>query len=145
MRRFITIFALAAVAGGCSASRIGDGAATSITDPCALLTLTEASAALGQSGELMEYRSASRCRFAGSGQELSLETGSAAAFRALARKAGAVPLSGIGQKALWLHDADGTYLYILKGGNVVTMGLPQTMSTMPPAVAKAAELVAGRM
>jgi hypothetical protein len=52
------------------------------------------------------------------------------------------PVSGIGDQALWSHSDFGTGLDILKGGRLVQMGLPRTMTTITPEVEKAATLIA---
>jgi hypothetical protein len=55
------------------------------------------------------------------------------------------PVSGIGDQALWSHSEIGSGLDILKGGRLVQVGLPRTMTTMTPGVERAARLIASRM
>lgn len=122
----------------------------SISDPCKLLTLAEASAAMGKPlvrNDVQHYGPVTRCRFfdAGGDEPIWLDVADAATFDGLTHMPGMKPVSGIGDQALWQHDELTTFVHILKGGNMVSMGLPRTLSTMTPAVTKAARLVASRM
>lgn len=122
------------------------GSASSISNPCKLLTQAEVSAALGMkfgAGQLT-HPGLPRCRFlTASDDEVFIDVVDPAMFDAYAH--GATPLSGIGDKALWAHDRFSSDIHIVKGGNMVTLGLPRTISQMTPALAKLAKLVAARM
>lgn len=120
-----------------------------ISDPCKLLSQAEASAALGEklgAGKLQHFGPVSRCQFfAGVNEDLFLDSADPATFDALAHGSDAKPVSGIGDKALWQHNEYATFLHILKGGNMISMGLPRTMSNLTPGVENAGKLVASRM
>lgn len=128
-----------------------------ITHPCKLLTRTEASAAIGAElapGEENTSGIVTRCAFSNRERQSQLwldvqnataPVSDASLFDALSHEPDAKLLSGIGDKALWSHSRISTFLYILKGGNMVAMGLPRTMATLTPSVEQAGKLVASRM
>lgn len=124
-------------------------ASHTISDPCKLLSQSEASAALGEkldAGKLKHFGPDTRCQFfAGENEDLFLDVADPSMFEALAHGSDAKPVSGIGDKALWQHNEYATFLHILKGGNLVSMGLPRTMSNMTPGVENAGKLIASRM
>lgn len=151
-----------AIATGCSGSAgkaaVPSGAAASaaqppsrpIADPCRLLTLAEASAAIGETlvrNDVQHYGPVTRCRYfnAAADEPIWLDVADAATFGGLAHLPGIRPVSGIGDQALWQHDELSTFVHILKGGNMVSMGLPRTLASMTPAVRQAAKRVASRM
>lgn len=122
----------------------------SISDPCRLLTLAEASAAVGETlerNDVQHYGPVTRCRYfnAGGDEPIWLDVEDADTFEGLAHLPDVKPVSGLGDRALWQHNELATFVHILKGGNTASMGLPRTLSTMTPAVNKAAQLVARRM
>lgn len=124
--------------------------ATPISNPCKLLTPAEASAAVGQTlvrSDVQRYGPVTRCRFfnASGDEPFWLDAADAATFEGLEHLPDAKPVAGIGDRALWQHDEISTFLHILKGGNMISMGLPRTLATLTPAVQKAAKLVADRM
>lgn len=163
--RYVKLFALLtslALTASCSgspgntATTLGPQAAAaqrpspSISDPCKLLTLAEASAAIGKSlvrNDVQHYGPVTRCRFfdAGGDEPIWLDVADAATFDGLAHMPGMKAVNGIGDQALWQHDELSTFVHILKGSNMVSMGLPRTFATMTPAVTKAAQLVASRI
>lgn len=129
-----------------------------IADPCKLLTQAEASEVLGANldpGVLKRFGVITRCTFYNkhvSGQELFLDVHNetapetdSALFDGYTHMPGIKPVSGIGDQALWSHDELSTRLAILKGGRMVEVGLPRTISAMTPAIEKAAKLIASRM
>ncbi len=121
-----------------------------IADPCALLTRAEASAAVGQTlvrNDVQHYGPVTRCRFfnAQGDEPIWLDVQDAGIFDGLTHLPDVKPVSGIGDQALWQHNELATFVHIQKGGNMVSMGLPRTLSTMTPAVTKAAKLVTSRM
>ncbi|WHZ18285.1 MAG: hypothetical protein OJF55_000434 [Rhodanobacteraceae bacterium] len=117
-----------------------------IANPCKLLTQAEISVALGMkfgAGELT-HPGLPRCRFLTASQdEVFIDVVDPGMFDAYAH--GATPMAGIGDKALWAHDRFSSDVYIVKGGNMVTLGLPRSVSRMTPALANLAKLVASRM
>lgn len=117
-----------------------------IANPCKLLTQAEVSAALSLkfgAGQLT-HPGLPRCRFlTASQEEVFVDAVDPGMFDAYAH--GATPLAGIGDKALWAHDRFSSDIYIVKGGNMVTLGLPRTITKMTPALEKLAKLVAARM
>ena len=119
-----------------------------IKNPCKLLTHAEVSAALGKSfssGKLTNTGAGPRCRFfTASQEEVFIDVVDPALFDACAHSADAV-LTGIRYKVLWQHTPYQSYLYILKDGNLVAVGLPRRLTAPTPAVEKLAALVAGRM
>lgn len=126
---------------------VADGAPVHpIANPCKLLTQAEVSAAMGmkfRAGELT-HPGLPRCRFlTASSDEVFIDVVDPSMFDAYAH--GATPLPGIGDKALWAHDQFSSDIYIVKGGNMVTLGLPRNITRMTPALAKLARLVATRM
>lgn len=135
-----TVLALTCAPENASAARI--------SNPCKLLTHTELSAALGtkfRAGQLTNTFAGPRCRFfASSGKEVFIDVVDPALFDAYAHAADAA-LPGIGDKTLWEHTSYQSYLYILKGGNLVTVGLPRSLTAPTPAVEKLAQLIASRM
>jgi len=116
--------------------------------PCRLLTQAEISAALGTrfgAGQLTNTGAGPRCRFFTASQhEVFIDVVDPALFDAYAHSADAV-LTGIGYKVLWQHTSYQSYLYILKDGNLVTVGLPRSLSVPTPAVRRLAKLIASRM
>ena len=125
-------------------------AAAPISNPCKLLAPAEASAAIGRTlvrSDVQHYGPITRCRFfdAAGDEPIWLDAADAATFEGLEHLPGAKPVVGIGDRALWQHDELSTFLHILKGGNMVSMGLPRNLATPTPGVQKAAKLVAGRM
>lgn len=125
-------------------------AAAPIANPCKLLTPAEASAAIGRTlvrSDVQHYGPITRCRFfdAAGDEPLWLDAADAATFEGLEHLPGVQPVVGIGDRALWQHDELATFLHILKGGDMISMGLPRTLATLTPGVQKAAKLVAGRM
>ena len=128
-----------------------------ITDPCKLLTQEEASAAIGEKlgpPELKDMGVVMRCAFRiqSTGHELFLDVQKPTAtvadpvlFDSLSHGPDSKPVSGMGEGATWSHSEYATFLYILKGGNMVAIGLPRTTATMTPEVEKAGKLVASRM
>ena len=164
--KFVFVFVISsALMAGCSGSSGNTSAAPSaaqpspstaqrsslsISDPCRLLTLAEASAAVGETlvrNDVQHYGPVTRCRFfnGGGDEPIWLDVEDADTFDGLTHLPDVKPVSGIGDRALWQHNELATFVHILKGGNMVSMGLPRTLSTMTPAVNKAAQLVAGRM
>lgn len=139
----------ASAAGQATASATARPSAP-IENPCRLLTRAEASAAIGQTlvrKDVQHYGPVTRCRFfnAAGDEPIWLDAADAGTFEGLTHMPDMRPVSGIGDQALWQHDELSTFVYILKGGNMVSMGLPRTLATMTPAVTKAAKLVASRM
>ena len=125
-------------------------AAAPIVNPCKLLTPAEASAAIGQTlvrSDVQHYGPITRCRFfnAAGDEPFWLDAADAATFEGLEHLPDAKPIAGIGERALWQHDQLSTFLHILKGGNMISMGLPRTLATLTPGVQKAEKLLAGRM
>ena len=122
--------------------------AARIANPCRLLTQAEISAALGTrfgAGQLTNTGAGPRCRFFTASQhEVFIDVVDPALFDAYAHSADAV-LTGIGYKVLWQHTSYQSYLYILKDGNLVTVGLPRSLSVPTPAVRRLAKLIASRM
>jgi hypothetical protein len=129
-----------------------------IADPCKLLTQNEASEAISTRlgpGEMKTFRGVTRCAFFNTQnreEELWLDVQNETAvvtdvvlFDSLSHGPDVKPVSGIGDRALWAHSQIGTFLYILKGGNMLAIGLPRTMAAMTPAVEKAGKLMASRM
>lgn len=149
MRRLPWVLLIAALAGaGCSGA--AHAAPAPISNPCRLLTIAEASVALGEPlvrSDVQHFGPIIRCRFfdASGDEPLWLDAADAATFEGLAHLPDVEPVSGIGDRALWQHNELATFLYILKGGNMVSIGLPRTLSSLTPAVRKAAELIAERM
>lgn len=131
-----------------AAAAAARGSAAPITNPCKLLTQTEVSTALGArfgAGQLTNTGAGLRCRFlTASGEEVFIDVVDPALFDAYAHAADAT-LTGIGDKALWEHSEYGSYLYILKSGNLVTLGLPRTVARLTPALVKTGKLIAKRM
>jgi len=124
-------------------------AAAPIADPCRLLTQAEASDVLGAPagpGQRKQFdKLTTRCSFStASNDELFLDVSNPGLFDAAVHM-GAVPVAGIGDRALWQHDQYSSLLMIEKGGNVINMGLPHTIASPTPAVVKAGKLIAGRM
>jgi hypothetical protein len=127
-----------------------------IADPCKLLTQAEASEAVGTrvgAGELRHFGSIDRCSFPDAAKDqklwLDVQTASAtvpdsALFDSFTHGPDVKMVSGIGDQAIWNASQIGTFLYILKGGNMVAMGLGK-MPTMTPSVEKAAKVIASRM
>lgn len=146
--RSILFAGIAAVASFACPAIANAASAHPIADPCKLLTQAEVSAALGmkfRAGELT-HPGLPRCRFLTASQdEVFIDVVDPSMFDAYAHAPGTTPLPGIGDKALWAHDQFSSDIYIVKGGNMVTIGLPRTVSKMTPAVANVAELVASRM
>jgi hypothetical protein len=159
--RFLVVFALIPLAAACGGSQTAAAAggqtdapvaaqspSARITNPCKLLTQTEISAALGTkfaAGQLTNTGAGPRCRFfTASQEEVFIDAVDPSLFDAYAHSADAM-LPGIGDKALWQHTSYQSYLYILKDGNLVTVGLPRRLTVPTPAVEKLAKLVAGRM
>lgn len=157
----ILLTATLAAATGCSRSpgktsaAPGDQAAATahsapISDPCKLLTQAEASAAIGQTlvrHDVQHYGPITRCRFfnAAGDEPLWLDAADGSVFDGLAHLPDVKSVSGIGDRALWQHNELATFVHILKGGNMVSMGLPRAVSDMTPEVEQAAILVARRM
>src|SRR5579875_884241 len=158
-----SVFAAVALMAGCSQHQgsvpaTGEVAASAtptaaaavpIADPCSLLTLAEASAAMGEAvgpGQRKQFgKLTTRCSFStASNDELFLDVSNPGLFDAAVHM-GAVPVAGIGDRALWQHDQYSSLLMIEKGGNVINMGLPHTIASPTPAVVKAGKLIAGRM
>lgn len=140
----------AAPPGAPGSSSAAHGSSHPITDPCKLLTLAEASATVGKAlvrNDVQRFGPITRCRFfdAAGDEPIWLDVADAATFDALTHLPGMKPVSGIGNQALWQHDELSTFVHILKGGNMVSMGLPRTVSTLTPGIMKAAKLVARRM
>lgn len=139
----------APAAGGTQASG-AQRQSVPISDPCKLLTRAEASAAVGKTlvrNDVQKFGPVTRCRFfdAGGNEPTWLDVEDAATFDGLTHMPDVTPVSGVGDQALWQHNELATFVHILKGSNTVSMGLPRTVSTMTPAVEKAAKLVASRM
>lgn len=139
----------AAAAPGAAGSS-AQGSSHPISDPCKLLTRAEASSVVGKAlvrTDVQHFGPITRCRFfdASGDEPIWLDVADAATFDALTHMPGMRPVSGIGDQALWQHDELSTFVHILKGGNMVSMGLPRTVSTLTPAIMKAAKQVAGRM
>lgn len=129
-----------------------------IGDPCKLLTQAEASDAINTRlgpGEIKTFRGITRCAFFNSGNReeeiwLDVQNDSAVVddrtlFDSLSHGPDVKLVAGIGDQALWSHSQIGTFLYILKAGNMVAIGLPRTMAAMTPAVEKSGKLIASRM
>lgn len=140
----------AAAPGATGRSSAAPGSSHPIADPCRLLTRAEASAAVGKAlvrNDVQHFGPVTRCRFfdASGDEPIWLDVADASTFDALTHMPGMTPVSGIGDQALWQHDELSTFVHILKGGNMVSMGLPRTVSTLTPAIMKAAKQVAGRM
>lgn len=157
----LALLALAAFACGCSKSNSAESgpatapsapaaraASAKIANPCKLLTQAEASAAIGAKvgpGQLTNTGMTMRCRFFTPSQdELFLDASGTDLFDTYAHT-GAVPVSGMGDKALWAHSEIGSWLYIVKGSNMITLGVPRTISSMTPAIQQAGKLIASRM
>lgn len=175
MKFFQTITVLALLAAVCACSGTKNSAAgpssaaepssanapaaqtARIADPCKLLTQVEASEAIGAKlgpGELRRMGIITRCTYYNRATDQKLwldvhnETASepdAVLFDSYTHMPNVKPVSGIGDQALWSHTDLGSDLDILKGGRLVLMGLPPTITTITPAVEKAATLIAGRM
>jgi len=139
-----------------------------ITDPCKLLTQVEASEAAGRKlnpGELERFGGITRCTFPdptdSEGQiflDVHGETApvaDAALFDSYLHAPNGKPVSGIGDQAVWSHSEmpspsgrsvmKFTSLDILKGGRLVEVRLPGSMTTITAGVEKAGKLIAGRM
>lgn len=127
-----------------------------IPDPCKLLTAAEASELLGAKlspGEIKRMGVVTRCAFRGTAdQEVFLDVhnetapeSDASIFDGMTHLPDVQPVSGIGDKALWSHDKFGSKLFIMKGGKLVIVGVPSTVSALTPAVEKAGKLIASRM
>jgi hypothetical protein len=163
----ITVLTLFAAVCACSGTKNGaaEPASTSapaaqtvrIADPCKLLTQAEASEAIGAKlgpGELKRMGIITRCGYHNRARELELfldvhnETApepDAVLFDSYTHMPNVKPVSGIGEGALWSHSDFGSHLDILEGGKLVEMGLPRTLTTITPAVEKAATQIASRM
>lgn len=140
-----------------STSAASSAATARITDPCKLLTEAEASEAIGAKlgpGVLKNLGVVTRCAYSNRAQEqelwLDVQNSTAVVsdpvlFDSLGHGPDSKWINGIGDQAVWAHSQYATFLYVLKGGNMVAMGLPRTMATVTPAVEKAAKLVATRM
>lgn len=122
--------------------------AARIANPCRLLTQAEISAALGTrfgAGQLTNNWAGPRCRFFTASQhEVFIDVVDPSLFDAYAHSADAV-LPENGGQALWQHTSYQSYLYILKDGNLVTVGLPRSLTVPTPAVRRLAQLIASRM
>lgn len=121
-----------------------------VANPCSLLSQDEASRAVGRKlvrSDLQHYGPVTRCRFfsADGDEPVWLDAEDAAVFEGLAHVPDAKPVGGIADQALWQHSETGTFLHILKGGRLISMGLPRTLAALTPEVETAAKLVAMRM
>jgi hypothetical protein len=149
MRRLPGLLLIAALAGaGCSGA--ARAASTPIANPCRLLTIAEASVALGENlvrSDVQHFGPIIRCRFfnASGDEPLWLDAADAETFEGLAHLPDVEPVSGIGDRALWQHNELATFLYVLKGGKMVSIGLPRTLSSVTPAIRQAAKVIADRM
>lgn len=122
--------------------------ATSIANPCKLLTSAELSSALNAKygeGELTTTFAGPRCRFFTAAQdEVYIDVDDPALFDAYAHSANqSVP--EVGDQAFWEHTQYGSFLYVKKGGNVITVGLPRDVTKLTPALESMAKLAASRM
>ena len=129
-----------------------------IADPCKLLTQAEASEAIGtklEAGELKRFGGITRCVFYNNrdNQQLVLldvrnessPTSDSGDFESDSHNPNAKPVPGIEDQAFWFHNELGSSLEIFKGGRLVRVTLPRRMTTMTPALEKAARLIASRM
>lgn len=160
-----TIAVLAVVAGlaGCSSSKSTatsssgssssaakgtPAAAFTIKDPCRLLTQEEASTIMGAKvgpGETHNIPPVIRCGyFTKSQDELFLDVSGTETFDD-SPAAGFTPVAGVGDKAAWQHDQFGSHLTIVKGPNMITLGLPPSVHMDNAAVEKFGKLIASRM
>jgi len=108
--------------------------------PANLLTQVEASEAIGAKlgpGELKRMGIITRCTYYNRATDQMLwldvhnETApepDAVLFDSYTHMPNVKPVSGIGDQALWSHSDFGSDLDILKGGRLVLMGLPRTMT-----------------
>jgi hypothetical protein len=161
--RVMVIGGALASACACSGTKAGGTTAQApsaprIPDPCRLLTQAEASEAIGtklDAGTLKRFGIITRCAYYNSRtreQELFMDVHNETApvadpalFDSYTHMPDVKPVSGIGDQALWSHSEIGSGLDILKGGRLVQVGLPRTMTTMTPAVERAARVIASRM
>lgn len=135
-------------------------AAPRITDPCKLLTQAEAEAAIGaklQPGQLKDMGSLIRCAFRNQNidnadqnifldvQKPTATVSDAVLFDSFTQAPDSKLISGMGDQAVWSHSVYASFLYIMKGGNMVAIGIPRQIATVTPEVEKAGKLVAGRM
>lgn len=165
--RAVTVLALLAAVCACSGTKNSaaepsglqaQAAPTArIADPCKLLTQAEASEAIGAklgSGDLKHFGIVTRCTYysLATDQKLFLDVHNETApepdavlFDSYTHMPNVKPVSGIGDQALWSHSEIGSWLDILKAGRLVQIGLPHTVTTITPAVEKAATQIASRM
>jgi hypothetical protein len=161
LRIFVVVILVGLIAG-CSGTKNSSAAsgnsavashprAAAIANPCKLLTQQEASAVMGAPvrgpGELVHIQNVgARCRFfTKSEDELFLDATDDSLYDTYSHLGG-VPVPGIGgDGAMWLHSQVGSYLYIKKDGNMITMGMPRTITTVTPAVIAAGKAIASGM
>lgn len=131
-----------------SSSPKASAAAFTIKDPCRLLTQDEASTIMGAKvgpGETHNIPPVIRCGyFTNSQDELFLDVSGTETFDG-SPAAGFTPVSGVGDKAAWQHDQFGSHLTIVKGPNMVTLGLPPSIHMDSAAMEKFGKLIASRM
>lgn len=132
--------------------------ATPIADPCTLLTQAEASAAAGVTlspGQTRRFGVVTRCTFtdrADPSREVLLDVQNETApvadpelFDSYTHLPDVQRVSGIGDQALWVHNEIDSEVDILKGGRLVEMKVPRSVTTMTPAITTAAKAIASRM
>jgi hypothetical protein len=137
-------------AGGTAAPAPAASAATAGSttfNPCKLVSPAEVSAVMGRASGKGEYHPilGGRCNFydAQSQDEIFLQSVDPSLFDAYAHVPGAVTLSGIGDRAIWV----GGSLYVQKGSRGLQIGffLPHALKQLTPSAEKLARTIVSRM
>jgi delta 1-pyrroline-5-carboxylate dehydrogenase len=146
VRTFNThLLAAAFLASAVTAAPLAASAAPNV---CALVTVAEASSAMGAAslpGKPHTSRQSTSCRYYSSDhtKNVFVQTSEAGDMMG-AQQIGGKPLAGIGDKAIWAAGS----LFVQKGGKYMQVGLYRnaaSMQKMDPQIVSLAKTVAGRM
>lgn len=138
-------------AGKASVAKAVTGTVTAISDPCKLLTVEEASAEMGVTVHIgrVQNAMAKTCQYIPPSNDwldaLTVSVEDADFYDGLAGTPGSVPISGIGEKAVWLHLGASDHLDILKDGNLVEVIFPSKSPARTAAMTQVGKEIAGRM
>ena len=148
MSRIMHSYALAVAFVASATVATAAPAAAGTSNPCAVVTVAEASTAMGVAslpGKPHAGRSGSSCRYysADHTKNVFVQTTDAGTMTGAAQF-GAKPVPGIGDKALW---AGGT-MFVKKGANYMQVALYRnkaSLEKMDPAIVPLAKTAASRM
>ncbi len=145
-RAFLLALAFAAAAAG--AATFATTAADAALNACVLVTVPEATAAMGAPslpGKPRGTRHGTSCRFYSADHQKNVFVQTIQAGDMLgAAQLGGKPVAGIGDKAIWASGS----LFVQKGANYAQIGLYRnaaSMQQMDPQIVPLGKIAAGRM